>query len=122
MQKPEIRRENLRRFVRTRLGDSKAKLTELLGNESPGYVNDLLREGSGKSFGEKAAATIEQKIGLKAGQLDLEDSPLLMDESRLDRAEKDIEDQFSGLTRDEKLQLSDAMRQIYAKRKKSRRA
>lgn len=122
MDKPQIRRENLRRFVATRLDGNNSKLSRLLGNESTAYVNDLLRPGSTKSFGEKAAATIEEKVGLQAGQLDIKDSPLLMDERRRDRVDEEIREQIAGLTRTEKLELADVIREIYSKRKKTRRA
>jgi len=122
MDKPQIRRENLRRFVATKLEGNNSKLSRLLGNESNAYVNDLLRVGSTKSFGEKAAATIEQKVGLQAGQLDIQDSPLLMDEKRRDKIDEDLREQIAGLTKNEKLELADLVREIYAKRKRSRRA
>lgn len=122
MEKPQIRRENLRRFVATKLDGNNSRLSRLLGNESNGYVNDLLRDGSKKSFGEKAAATIEEKIGLQAGQLDIKDSPLLMDEKRRDKLDEDIRELTAGLTKPEKLELADVLRDMYSKRKKSRRA
>ena len=122
MDKPQIRRENLRRFVATRLDGNKSKLSRLLGNESTAYVNDLLREGSTKSFGEKAAASIEDKVGLQAGQLDIKDSPLLMDEKRRDKVDEEIRQLTAGLTKNEKLDMVDVLREMYSKRKKTRRA
>lgn len=122
MDKPQIRRENLRRFVATRLDNNQSRLSRLLGNESNAYVNDLLREGSTKSFGEKAAASIEDKIGLQSGQLDIKDSPLLMDEKRRDRVDEEIRELIAGLTKGEKPEALDMLRSLYSKRKKTRRA
>lgn len=122
MDKPQIRRENLRRFVATRLDGNNSELSRRLGNESTAYVNDLLREGSTKSFGEKAAASIEEKLGLQPGQLDLKDSPLLMDETRRDRLDDEIKEQIAGLTREEKLQIARTINEIYSKRRRTRRA
>jgi hypothetical protein len=85
-------------------------------------VNDLLRVGSTKSFGEKAATRIEEKLGLQAGQLDIKDSPLLMDEKRRDHLDEEIRDQIAGLTKNEKQELADVLRDMYLKRKKTRRA
>jgi hypothetical protein len=122
MDKPQIRRENLRRYVTTRLSGNNSRLSRILGNESTGYVNDLLREGSTKSFGEKVASKIEEKIGLQPGQLDIPNSPLLMDESKRDRLDEDLKQQIEGLTREEKLQIAETLNVIYSKRKRSRRA
>jgi hypothetical protein len=122
MDKPQIRRENLRRFVATRLDGNNSELSRRLGNESTAYVNDLLRDGSTKSFGEKAAASIEDKLGLLSGQLDIKDSPLLMDETRRDRLDDEIKELSAGLTKNEKVELVDMLRGMYSKRKKTRRA
>lgn len=122
MDKPQIRRENLRRYVDTRLSGNNSRLSRLLGNESTTYVNDLLREGSTKSFGEKVAAKIEEKIGLQAGQLDIPNSPLLMDERKRDRLDEDISQQIAGLTREEKMELAEKLNAIYSKRRRTRRA
>lgn len=122
MDKPQIRRENLRRFVATKLGGNNSELSRRLGNESTAYVNDLLRVGSTKSFGEKAANRIEEKVGLLPGQLDIKDSPLLMDEKRRDHVDDEIRDQVAGLTKNEKVELADFLRDMYQKRKKTRRA
>lgn len=122
MDKPQIRRENLRRFVATRLDNNQSRLSRLLGNESNAYVNDLLRDGSIKSFGEKAAASIEDKLGLQAGQLDIKDSPLLMDEKRRDRVDEELRELIAGLTKGEKPEALDMLRGLYSKRKKTRRA
>lgn len=112
----------MRRFVATKLGGNNSELSRRLGNESTAYVNDLLREGSTKSFGEKAAASIEEKLGLQAGQLDIKDSPLLMDEKRRDHLDEEIRELFAGLTKNEKVEIADVLREIYSKRKKTRRA
>jgi hypothetical protein len=123
MDKPQIRRENLRRYVESRLGGNNSRLSRLLGNESTTYVNDLLRDGSTKSFGEKVAAKIEDKIGLQAGQLDIPNSPLLQDERKRDRLDEDIKQLIAGLTtREEKIEAIETLNAIYSKRKRTRRA
>lgn len=122
MEKPQIRRANLRRFVVAKLDGNNSRLSRLLGNESTAYVNDLLRDGSTKSFGEKVAAKIEEKIGLQAGQLDIKDSPLLMDEKRRDKLDEELKEQIAGLTKSEKQEIADVLREIYIRRKKTRRA
>lgn len=77
---PAIRRANLKRFVANRHGGNLSDLARLYNPAAPkpSYFSDLLREGSGKSFGEKVARQIESAVGLKPEQLDIPDSPLEM--------------------------------------------
>ncbi len=85
----EVRRENLRRYCARHcggpVGDENAlyRLKELTGHKGA-YLADLLKPGSDKSFGEKSARKIEQKLGLYDGELDLPNSQLRHDPARKD--------------------------------------
>lgn len=121
MESKQIRRANLTRFVTLRLNGNKSELTRMLGNESPSYVNDLLSEKSGKSFGEKAARRIEQKVGLLAGQLDIVDSPLHMDPARAAPPKQALIELIDELTTVEAQELTESAREILGRRKRKTR-
>ena len=61
----DIRRENLKRFA-VSVG-SKSKLADMLG-KSPSQINDMI-QGT-KSFGDKIAREIEQRLNMLPGTLD----------------------------------------------------
>lgn len=84
-----LRKLNLQRFL-TREGMSQSTLARKYADYrsvhaphakpiKPSFFNDVLRDKA-KSFGEKLAYAIEKTVGLKKGQLSVEDSPLEMDE------------------------------------------
>jgi hypothetical protein len=118
-----LRRANLQRFLDTKFPGNKSTLARLLGHETPSYINDLLRTGSGKSFGEKAARRIESAVGLQSGQLDVPNSELLMDMSRrqTDLVEE-IENGINDLSNEERQELAHKLAEILGRRKRRRRA
>jgi hypothetical protein len=59
------------------------KLKKSTGHKGA-YLADLLKPGSDKSFGEKAARKIEDKLGLYSSELDIENSQLRHDPSKQD--------------------------------------
>jgi hypothetical protein len=60
---------NLRAVLDARFEGNKSAMSRALGQERPAYVIDLLN--GKKSFGEKAARTIETALGLARGELDV---------------------------------------------------
>jgi len=112
------RRTNLRRLIdRDFLGNLSAIARAYNPeNPKPSYFSDLLREGSGKSFGEKAARGIETIVGLIRGQLDIRDSPLLYDESRRNRVKDELRAGIDGFDGEEQRELLEAMRRIQSRR------
>lgn len=71
METQDIRRRRLRQLIEDRYDGSQAKLVEATG-ENQGEISALLRS---KSFGEKKARKLEQKLDLPAGWLDQRDEP-----------------------------------------------
>lgn len=115
----KIRRENLARLIERDFDNNRSAIARAYDedNPKPQYFSDLLREGSGKSFGEKAARKIEEKTGLKAGQLDIPDSPLLHDEARRDRIKDTLRLVIDDLDRDEMREALAAIRKIQGRRR-----
>jgi hypothetical protein len=114
----KIRRENLARLIERDFHNNKSEIARAYNEENPKpqYFSDLLSERSGKSFGEKAARKIEEKTGLKAGQLDMPDSPLLHDESRRDRVADALRLAIDDLDRDEMREALAVIRKIQGRR------
>lgn len=85
----EIRRANLRNYCKRFCGgsvddpDALYELKRVTGHKGA-YLADLLKPGSDKSFGEKAARKIEEKLGLYIGELDIENSQLRHDPGKRD--------------------------------------
>ena len=85
----ETRRANLRAYCKRFCGgpvenpDALYELKRLTGHKGA-YLADLLKPGSDKSFGEKAARKIEQRLGLFDGELDIPNSQLRHDPARKD--------------------------------------
>lgn len=69
-----IRVERLRAALQWK-GMSQSELAENL-KVNPSYISDLLKPGSTKSFGEKAARKIEDALQLDTGWLDEAPPPL----------------------------------------------
>jgi hypothetical protein len=115
----KIRRQNLARLIERDFHNNKSELARAYGEENPKpqYFSDLLREASGKSFGEKAARKIEEKAGIKTGQLDIPDSPLLHDETRRDKVKDTLRLVIDDLDRDEMREALVAVRKIQGKRR-----
>lgn len=68
----DIRRSNLRRYIRELFKGNQSRAASKLG-KNPSYINDLLRDAPGKkkkSFGERAARDIERKLSLPRLALD----------------------------------------------------
>lgn len=86
---PEIRRVNLRAYCKRHCGGSfedasvLRKLKKATGHGGA-YLADLLKPGSDKSFGEKAARKIEDRLGLYKGELDIPGSALRHDPAKQD--------------------------------------
>lgn len=85
----ETRRANLRAYCKRHCGgpvddpDALYELKRLTGHKGA-YLADLLKPGSDKSFGEKAARKIEQMLGLFDFELDIPNSQLRHDPARKD--------------------------------------
>lgn len=69
MDEKATRIANLRAVLDARFEGNKSAMSRALGQERPAYVIDLLN--GKKSFGEKAARTIEKALGLTRGDLDV---------------------------------------------------
>lgn len=115
----EIRRRNFERLCEIRFQANRSKLARKLGVQAS-YVNDRIKPG-GRTLGEEAARKIEQKVGLFAGQLDLQDSPLRMDERAIDKVDEEIRDMVDGLSEDEKRDTFEFLSVLIGRRKKRRR-
>lgn len=110
----KVRRQNLRNLIVRDFGGNKSAIAREYNRENPkpSYFSDLVRDASGKSFGEKAARKIEQRIGLLPGQLDIPNSPLLYDESRRSRIKDELRLAIEDLDKDEMREALDAIRRI----------
>lgn len=115
------RRENLQRFVDTKLGGNKARLCRRLGYENPSYINDLLNTKGVKSFGEKVAMKIEAGIGLLPGQLSIKDSPLFMDSAKSGWLQHDGRIDVEGLNDEEVDEVMQFVAQIRQRHKPTER-
>jgi hypothetical protein len=119
---PETRRQNLRRVIDERFGGNLSAFARAFDPpKSPSYVSDLLRQGAGKSFGEKAARGAERAAGLIPGQLDIPNSPLRLDDTVRNRAEEELRMEIRDMDLDEKSELLEAARKIKSRRMKRRR-
>lgn len=118
----KIRRENLARLIERDFHNNKSEIARAYNEENPKpqYFSDLLSEKSGKSFGEKAARKIEEKTGLRIGQLDIPDSQLLHDESKRDRVADTLRLAIDDLDRDEMREALTAIRKIQGRRQHRR--
>lgn len=118
----DIRRRNLARLIDRDFDGNQSAMARACDpeNPKPQYFNDLLRPGSGKSFGEKAARNIEARTGLTLGQLDIPDSPLTRDEPKRNEVEDELWRAIESLDRDGKIEALAAIRRIQAKRISSR--
>ena len=114
----KIRRENLARLSERDFHNNKSEIARAYNeqNPKPQYFSDLLSDKSRKSFGEKAARKIEEKAGLRIGQLDVPDSQLLHDESRRDRIADTLRVAIDDLDRDEMREALAAIRKIQGRR------
>ena len=115
-----IRRQNLARLIERDFSNNRSEIARAYDEKDPKpqYFSDLLRENSRKSFGEKAARKIEEKAGLKAGQLDIPDSPLLHDEHRRDRVKDMLRLAIDDLGRDEMREALAQIRKIQGRRRR----
>jgi hypothetical protein len=118
----KTRRQNLERLINRDFGGNKSAIARSYDSENPKpqYFSDLLRADSGKSFGEKAARKIEERTGLKPGQLDIPDSQLLHDESKRSRVKDDLRLAIDDLDRDEIREVLATVRKIQGRRKTRR--
>lgn len=116
----DTRRQNLARLIVRDFRGNKSEIARAYdsSNPKPQYFSDLLRPDGGKSFGEKAARKIEEKAGLRTGQLDIPDSPLLHDETKRDKLKDTTHLAVDDLDRDELRETLDAIRRIQARRRR----
>lgn len=121
MESAEIRRANARRLLQMLFDDNRSELARRLEVRAS-YVNDLLKDGSEKPFGEKMAARIEKAAGLLPGQLSIPNSPLHMDESRRDTLSSRLQMLMDGLSDSEKSIAFEFIEQLVQKRPKRRRS
>lgn len=117
-----IRRANLRKVLELHFGGNQSSLARLYNPKNPraNYFSDLLR--GEKSFGEKAARRIEAAARLIHGQLDIPDSPLLVDNSSRSPVKDELEATVADMTQEELHHLLEAARRIRAKRALRRKA
>jgi hypothetical protein len=115
-----IRRKNLARLIERDFSNNKSEIARAYdeNDPKPQYFSDLLRENSGKSFGEKAARKIEEKSGLRPGQLDIPDSPLLHDEAKRDRIKDTLRLAIDDLDREEMREALAQVRKIQDRRRR----
>lgn len=118
--KSEIRRANLRRLLERDFSGNQSQLAEKLGN-APSLVNDLIKTGATKAFGEKLASRIEASTDLLDGQLDIPDSPLTKRSGTLD-AERIIKSSLPDLSQGEKNEVAALVNEILGRRRRLRRA
>lgn len=111
----EVRRNNLQRLLDRRFKGNRSALARAYGSKQS-YISDLLRASSGRSFGEKTARALETSVGLQPGQLDVPDSPLLMDESRKDRIRDDVLAAIEDLDNEGLSETLEAIRKIQERR------
>lgn len=117
-----IRRDNLRRFVDTKLEGNLSALARAYrpDNPRPSFFSDLFRKK--KHFGEKLALELETRLGLKKDQLSIPGSPLEMREIRADRTADELKARVDDLTPSEREQVLNAIAEILSKRKTKKRA
>lgn len=111
-----IRRRNLQRLIDRDFGGIQSAIARAYSpeNPTPSYFSDLLR--GKKSFAEVAAFNIEERIGLKVGQLSIPDSPLLYDDSRKNSLKDEIQVALEDLSKEEQREALAAIRKIQSKR------
>lgn len=69
MSTSETRRAVLRELIRSRF-DGVARQLAIAAGKPEGQINDMLSTPPRKSFGEKVARQLEQKLGLQSGYFD----------------------------------------------------
>lgn len=116
----EIRRINLKALIERDFENNQSALARLCGKK-PAYINDLVAEGSEKSFGEKAARGIEQSVGLLQFELDRPNSTLRMDPARQPPTRQQLKDLIGKLTPAEEAEVVQFGRAIMERRKKKQR-
>lgn len=116
----DVRRRNLIRLIERDFRGNQSEIARAYdaGNPKPQYFSDLVRTTSGKSFGEKVARKIEERVGLRSGQLDIPASPLLFDDSRLRRVGEELRSAVDELSQDEKLEALSVIRKIQGRRRR----
>jgi hypothetical protein len=116
----DIRRHNLTRLISRDFSGNRSEMARAYDSENPKpqYFSDLLRASSGKSFGEKVARKIEERVGLQNGQLDIPNSPLLFDDLRRQKAKTVLRAVIEELTQDEQVEALSAIRKIQARRRR----
>ena len=123
MEIAEIRRENLNRLIRER-GFSENLSAFARRFEPPirsSYIADLIKAGSTKSFGEKAARKFEKAADLLPGQLDIPNSPLRIDPTK-SRIEDELDWAIGQLEPHEKAEILDAAKKMLDKRHRRKRS
>lgn len=115
----KVRRQNLRNLIARDFGGNKSAIAREYDRENPkpSYFSDLVRDTSGKSFGEKAARKIEQRIGLLPGQLDIPNSPLIYEKSRRSRIKEQIFLEVETMNADEERETLAFIRRLRTRRK-----
>lgn len=116
-----IRRENLKALIELRF-NGVARRFALRAGKSESYVNDLLNDDGKKPFGEKVVADIEDAALLQTGQMSIPNSPLLTDEAKLNRLERDFRRVIGELNHDEMQDAFDQVLEIKRRRKKRKKA
>lgn len=125
VEKANVRRANLKRYVDRRLEGNLSELARLYAKHHgrdprPSFFSEVLRGIRG--FAEILAGDVEEAIGLKPGQLSVEESPLEMIDPRPRRFSEEIKQELDDLDVSEREQLSKALEDIKARRRPRRRA
>lgn len=116
-----IRRRNLAKLIDRDFGGNQSAIARIYNPESPkpSYFSDLLR--GEKAFAEKAARGVEDRIGLKLGQLDIPESPLLYDDSKKNNLSEELHVAIDEMDKDEQREALAAIRKIQSKKRTGRR-
>lgn len=114
----KIRRINLKRLIAKRFGRNISAFARIYSQDSPrpNFFSELLKDGSTKSFGEKLARRIEMAASLQRGQLDIPDSPLLLDPNASSRVTYEVHAVLDDLSEAEQAEALAAIRRIQQRR------
>lgn len=119
-----VRRANLKRLIERDFHNNYSEIARIYGTK-PSYFSDIFREPKEgqkrKSFAEKAARSLERKIGLRRGQLDIPNSQLAYEETRRNRLREELRLEIDGLTPEEQQELLVYVRRMQTRKQDPRR-
>lgn len=103
----EVRRSNLREYVRLHCADSIADLIRKLAGKHgiDSYWRNVLSKTSKKSFSMEKASEIEPALGLLPGELIRENSDLLLDPARNRSYKEEVESMIDRMEPEDHLEM-----------------